>query len=493
VGVPTQFGLVNPLLNTFARLDYQISAGNRLVVRNIYNDQKQDDFGRSTGTFNFTSNFFRRRERSNQVVAQLFSNLPAGMSNEAIVGYTATRFKRNPSVLQPQYVVQNIGGAGTGLNFRGGTENSSQGNELRENLFEFQDNLTIPRGAHNITVGTRNEVYKVYNAFLQNSFGNYTFASLADWVSGARATQYSGSGSLGGPVAAEFSAAQLGGYLQDQWTVNPRLTVTGGVRVDVPVFFDKPPANDSVRANFGRDASAFPSGKVQFSPRLGFNLDVTGNQVNQLRGGVGLFQGAPAYVWLSNQYQNSGSGLAQITCGVGNLNGGAPDFSAQPVAPTACSNRVGLSGNNAALNGTPGVALNPTTFSGTVNLADPNLRFPQLLRADARLRPPACPATSSPPSTRSTRRASTASSTPTSTCRPTPTRASTRRGAGCTAPSAPTACRRCSRGSPATARTSSTWTTRARTTRTASPGSSRSASPARSRARWRTRTAAPTR
>lgn len=381
VGSPTAFGLVNPLLNTFARLDYQISSGNRLVIRNIYNDQKQDDFFRSNGTFNFTSNYFRRTERSNQAVAQLFSNLPGAASNEAIVGLTSTRFKRAPSVLSPQYLVQNIGGSGTGLSFRGGTENSSQGNELREDLFEIQDNLTFPRGAHTFTVGTRNEIYKVYNAFLQNSYGNYTFASLADWVSGANATSYAGSGSLGGPVAAQFTAGQFGGYVQDQWTVNPRLTVTGGLRVDVPVFFDKPASTASVKTDFGRSTADIPSGNPQFSPRLGFNYDVTGDQVNQLRGGIGMFQGSPAYVWLSNQYQNTGSGLGQITCGVGNLNGGAPAFTATPVAPTQCGNRVGLSGANAALNGTPGVSLTGGNFVGTVNLADPRLKFPQLLRA----------------------------------------------------------------------------------------------------------------
>ena len=43
----------NPLLNTFARLDFQISENTRLVVRNIYNDQSAFDFSRSLGTFNF--------------------------------------------------------------------------------------------------------------------------------------------------------------------------------------------------------------------------------------------------------------------------------------------------------------------------------------------------------------------------------------------------------------------------------------------------------
>lgn len=382
VGAPTLFGLANPLLNTFARLDYQISSGNRLVLRNIYNDQQQDDFTRSNATFNFTSNYFQRREISNQTVAQLFSNLPGGASNELIIGYTNTRFKRNPSVNLPQFLVQNIGGAGTGLGFRGGTENSSQGNALNERLLEFQDNVTIPRGAHTITLGTRNEIYRVYNAFLQNSYGNYTFGSLADWVNpSALPISYAGSGSLGGPVAAEFTAGQFGGYVQDQWAINPRFTLTAGVRVDVPVLFDKPVDNPTVRTNFGRGTSDVPSGNLQFSPRVGFNYDVTGNQVTQLRGGVGLFQGPPAYVWLSNQYQNTGLGLAQLTCGVGQVNGGAPAFTPTPVAPTSCSARTGITGANANLNGTPGVTLNAQTFQGTVNLADPNLKFPQLLRA----------------------------------------------------------------------------------------------------------------
>ena len=373
-GNPGLYSVENPLVNTFARLDYQISNNNRLVVRNIYNDQQQDDFSRSLGTFNFTSNAFRRTERSNQAVAQLFSSFGNGFSNEAIAGFTTTRFKRNPSVIAPQVVVQNVGGTTNGVSFRAGTENSSQGNELREDLLELQNNFTMPLGSHTVTVGTRNEIYTVYNAFLQNSFGNYTYASLADFVAGRNPSQYSGSGGLGGAVAAEFTAGQFAGYVQDQWAVNDRITVTGGLRLDVPVFFDKPSASASVETDFGRSTEDIPSGNLQLSPRIGINWDVTGDQRNQFRGGVGLFQGTPAYVWLSNQYQNTGAGLAQITCGGGvtGTNGAAPAFSPEPVAPTACGPRT---------NGQPGRSLQDGSFLGTVNLADANLRYPQLFRA----------------------------------------------------------------------------------------------------------------
>lgn len=364
----------NPLLNTFVRLDYQLSGNTRLVLRNIYNDQEAFDFSRSLGTFNFTSNGFRRSEQSNQIVGQAFTNFANGFSNEFTVGLTKTRFKRVSDVLAPQVLVQNIGGTGSGIGFRAGTENSSQGNELREDLYEIQNNFTMPLGNHIVSIGTRNEIYKAYNAFLQNSYGNYTYNTLADFVSNAVPASFSGSGGLGGDVVADFTAAQLAAYIQDQWTVTPRFTTTLGLRVDVPLFFDKPSFAAAVQRDFGRSTSDLPSGNLQFSPRLGFNWDATGDQKNQVRGGIGLFQGIPAYVWMSNQFQNTGAGLAQFTCGgsVSATNGTSPLFKASPESPRGCA---------AKTNGTAGRSLDDGTFLGTVNLAVPELKFPQLLRA----------------------------------------------------------------------------------------------------------------
>src|SRR5690606_34054621 len=49
--------------------------------------------------------------------------------------------------------------------------------------------------------------------------------------------------------------------------------------------------------------------KELWQPRFGFNYTFDSDRPTQLRGGVGLFQGAAANVWVGNSYQNSGFGL----------------------------------------------------------------------------------------------------------------------------------------------------------------------------------------
>jgi hypothetical protein len=135
------------------------------------------------------------------------------------------------------------------------------------------------------------------------------------------------------------------------------------VRFDVPRFNTRPPTNPEVLTDFGRNTNDIPSGHIQFSPRVGFNWDVTGDQRNQLRGGVGSFTGHPAYVWLSNAFQNSGlTGVNLLTC-----NGPAdaiPAFNAANIQspPPACGTKTAAAGSE-------------------IDLLSPNLRFPQELRA----------------------------------------------------------------------------------------------------------------
>ena len=52
---------------------------------------------------------------------------------------------------------------------------------------------------------------------------------------------------------------QFGFYAGDQWRVAPNLTLTYGVRVDIPRFPDKPTANPAAVANFGYATDVVPA------------------------------------------------------------------------------------------------------------------------------------------------------------------------------------------------------------------------------------------
>ena len=71
-----------------------------------------------------------------------------------------------------------------------------------------------------------------------------------------------------GPVA-DFPVRQLGFYLQDQWAPTGRLTLTAGLRLDVPFVGSEPPQNPDLLASLGINTAVTPSGHPLWSPRLG--------------------------------------------------------------------------------------------------------------------------------------------------------------------------------------------------------------------------------
>jgi hypothetical protein len=83
----------------------------------------------------------------------------------------------------------------------------------------------------------------------------------------------------------------------------------------MPGLQTKPGLNPDVLSTLGISTTDVPKNVKQWSPRFGFNWDVTGDQRNQLRGGSGVFVGRPAYVWLSNLFGNSGvNGYGNLVC-----------------------------------------------------------------------------------------------------------------------------------------------------------------------------------
>ncbi len=113
----------------------------------------------------------------------------------------------------------------------------------------------------------------------------------------------------------QLDVVYAGGYFQDEWRPRGNLTVTAGLRVDVPKFgntaFDNPAADsltfrDQDGSPVKYNSGALPEATPYWSPRVGFNWDALSNGTTQIRGGSGIFTGKPPYVWISNQIGNTG-------------------------------------------------------------------------------------------------------------------------------------------------------------------------------------------
>lgn len=366
--------LETPLTNFMGRLDWQATGNTRVSFRQLVNTAEQVDFSRNLAQFNtnpstqgsgvrLTSNQVPRTNDNLSSTLQVFSNFQSGLANEFSAAYNTVKDERTPPVRTPEISI-NSGQSQITL----GTEQFSPINLLDQKILEITDNLTIPLGSHNVTVGARYEYNKFLNDFEQRIYGAYKFNSIADYAAG-RPLTYSVGFSNGADLAARFRTNMLSGYAQDQWTLRNNLTFTYGVRVDVPSMPDTPPDNTQIAALFAAkgveiSTTGKPDTRALFSPRAGFNWDVTGNRSTQIRGNAGLYTGQPPYVMIGNAYQNTGLQLAFLNCG-GNVAGTtAPAFTTDvDNLPRSCAGQAAPAPGAAGTSG--------------VNLTDPNLKFPQ--------------------------------------------------------------------------------------------------------------------
>jgi hypothetical protein len=355
----------NPLSNLFGRVDVQLNDQHRVVLRHNYGHAEDDNFSRSS-SFDFSSYGYFFKSDKNATVGQLYSSFANGMDNELIVGYNRIRDERTPNLRVPSIAVTVDNPAGGTSTIRAGAEQFSQGNSLDQDILEVTNNFTIPLNAHRLTIGARAEFYHIVNVFTESSFGVYTFRNL-DSLEAGNPSSYRVSTDLGGGIIADFNASRYALYAQDVWQANPRLTITAGLRADLPRLKETPVRNPDVEALFGRRTDEVPSGNIQWSPRVGFNYDLSQSAMrSQLRGGAGLFVGRPPFVWISNVFTNSGANLGILNCGTSGSPGPAPAFVVDADAqPLACSNGEGIA----------------TGVVGPVNLLDEDLKFPQTFRA----------------------------------------------------------------------------------------------------------------
>ena len=371
------------------RLDLNLSDKHKISVKYNFLQSLKDQNASSSGSLTggrapslnvlpFLSSYYRINNNLNSVIAELNSTLKGNIANKFQIGYTAFRdFRETPLGNTTPFPLVDIGN-GTGTAYTAfGYEPFSANNILNTDAFQISDNLDIFKGKHTFTIGTYNEFFKFKNGFAPDYYTGYQFKSLDDFYASANngtanAIQYRlrYSALPGGEFPfADIKAAQYGLYVQDKIQVNSKLNVTIGLRGDMPVINTDIGENTAAAALTFRDGQKINTSEVQkaqllWSPRVGFNYDVLGNQKIQIRGGTGIFTGRVPFVWISNQASNNGllTGSVTLPATIGGVLNPVPAFTGSVDVL-----RSKYSGANATYN---------------LAVTDKNFKFPQIWRTN---------------------------------------------------------------------------------------------------------------
>jgi len=377
--------------DVLVKFDWNINDSHRASLRYTKTEESNPIFpGSSTTSLSYSSHWYTQDKTIEGVVAQWYGDWTDNFSTEVRVSRREYFSQPLNNSFLPAIAVRFTGGtppAGVQggnrfLNF--GTEQSRHFNVLGTDTDEvfFAGNWFV--GDHEVKAGfdwARNDIY---NAFLQNTRGNYTFAciqasecgqSLEAGIPLSYQVQVARPGLSLDDGVAQWELGNTGFFLQDTWAVNYNLTLVFGFRVDETQMPDSPLFNAAAAAapgalvngratgGFGLDNSVTLDGKRLFQPRLGVNYTFDTERATQFRAGIGLFEGSAANVWLSNPYSNTGLATQIVGCGTGAFGActTAPIFSADP--------------NNQVSNFTG------STPAANVDFLSPELRMPAVWKA----------------------------------------------------------------------------------------------------------------
>ncbi len=396
-----------------AKLDWNINNDHKATVR--YNYARMESTSRpsssgdvspsisgsrhsATGGMSFENSQYSSAGVIQSITGELHSKLAEGLSNNLLVAFTNYDQPResNSSIFPFVDIMDGATTAGTVL-MSAGYELFSYKNQVLNNTLIVTDNITYSLGKHTITGGLSYEYQYVKNSYWRQGTGYYRFRDInafKAYVNGdgegkpfnpayhptAFALSYPINGNTYDDVP-ELGFGQFSAYLQDEWYLTERMKLTYGMRLDIPAYLsgaiDNPLVKDyAFRDGEKMDFSSWPESRILWSPRLGFNYDVTESKSIKLRGGVGIFTGRIPFVWFTNQPQNSGMLQYQLAIS-GYDNKGAIAANQAKLA------RIPFEVNSADLLNNQAIAdifPQANVAKGNLSSVDKDFKLPQVLR-----------------------------------------------------------------------------------------------------------------
>jgi hypothetical protein len=282
----------------FGRVDHVLGGNQRLSARWIGEHQRDEG-----GTSSSAATLGRALRGSRGPFEGFFGNLNVGA--QQILGRAVNDLRFAYQVINTTRGVEdavvptvNI----TGITAPFGDVFAST---TRLRTFELRDVLTLERGKHAIRVG--GEVRRITKGLSigQPTAGSFTFTTLASFVADRPFRQQLTVDPVTGEPASfprYFTQYESGLFVQDQWTINSRLSLSLGLRHDYfgtvaeregrlssIVLGPGDTFRDQVAAaRLGRVDRLYSPEKTNFSPRIGLAWDPTGSGRMSIRSGFSL-------------------------------------------------------------------------------------------------------------------------------------------------------------------------------------------------------------
>ncbi len=398
--------------SVLARIDWNISKNHKLAVRFNSTDSEQPVLVNNASgarprspegpysrvgenSMAFAKTMYNNASRVQSFAAELNSSFGSRVSNQFLATYSKIRSGRtSPSEEFPFIDIgDGLGSISTGTYFNyisAGYELFTYNNQVLNDNYNIFNNTSLSLGRHNILVGASFELQKFANNYMRNGTSYYRYATVEDFLK-------TGTPQEGAPIQfaltypyegqepwARVDYALPALYVQDNFNVNDLLSLTFGLRAEVPMFLNKLVANTNVDAldlldPYGNVRSyrtgEWPKQRIMLSPRVGFRYDVMGDRSLIIRGGAGIFAGRVPFVWLTNMPANTGMIQNQIEPGsYGEVAGWINDIRFNPDKLYWFDNTPASAQNVFLRNSTGGIP-------GALAMVDNNFRMPQILRA----------------------------------------------------------------------------------------------------------------